>query len=248
MQDPSHICNQHHSSQQCQILNPLSKARNQVHVFVDTSWVHYCCVMIGTPKCGTFNCLVSFKYQVPKCLKSPNPSISKEHLFTIQFFSDSFWKLTYVEHLKWQNSRPISWNLYVNWVDFRKKKNSNVLLSGKISVLREPVLSFLCIPFLTHQIISPPLIPPLLSERFLQEVMWERKTLCDWEQKVKKLRVWHPEVKMEQALATTWDIEGKQVTSRYGQEMLFRENPRRWRYCLSIHGPHGSCVEKPSRI
>ena len=28
MQDPSHACNQHHSSQQHQILNPLSKARD----------------------------------------------------------------------------------------------------------------------------------------------------------------------------------------------------------------------------
>ena len=30
--DPSHVCNQHHSTQQCQILNPLSKARDR------TSW------------------------------------------------------------------------------------------------------------------------------------------------------------------------------------------------------------------
>ena len=26
--DPSHICNLHHSSRQCQILNPLSEARD----------------------------------------------------------------------------------------------------------------------------------------------------------------------------------------------------------------------------
>ena len=30
-QDPSHICNLHHSSQQCWILNPLSKFRNRTH-------------------------------------------------------------------------------------------------------------------------------------------------------------------------------------------------------------------------
>ena len=31
MQDPSHVCDLHHSSQQCQILNPLSKARDRIH-------------------------------------------------------------------------------------------------------------------------------------------------------------------------------------------------------------------------
>uniref|UniRef100_A0A8D1VUY0 Myosin light chain 1/3, skeletal muscle isoform n=1 Tax=Sus scrofa TaxID=9823 RepID=A0A8D1VUY0_PIG len=31
MPDPSHICNLHHSSGQCQILNPLSEARDQTH-------------------------------------------------------------------------------------------------------------------------------------------------------------------------------------------------------------------------
>ena len=30
-QDPSRICDSHHSSRQCQILNPLSKARDQTH-------------------------------------------------------------------------------------------------------------------------------------------------------------------------------------------------------------------------
>ena len=39
-QDPGHICDLHHSSQQCQILNPLSKARDQTCVLMDTSGVH----------------------------------------------------------------------------------------------------------------------------------------------------------------------------------------------------------------
>ena len=34
--DPSHICNLHHSLQQCQILNPLSKARDQTHILTET--------------------------------------------------------------------------------------------------------------------------------------------------------------------------------------------------------------------
>ena len=31
MPDPSHVSDPHHSSQQCRILNPLNKARNQTH-------------------------------------------------------------------------------------------------------------------------------------------------------------------------------------------------------------------------
>ena len=34
-QDPSHICNVHHSLWQFQILNPLSKARDQTHILMD---------------------------------------------------------------------------------------------------------------------------------------------------------------------------------------------------------------------
>ena len=38
--DPSHVCNLHHSSQQHQILNTLSKARDQTCVLMDAS--HIC--------------------------------------------------------------------------------------------------------------------------------------------------------------------------------------------------------------
>ena len=41
MQDLSHVCDLHHSSQQCRILNPLSEARDRTSVLVDPSWVHY---------------------------------------------------------------------------------------------------------------------------------------------------------------------------------------------------------------
>ena len=39
MPDPSHICDLHHSSWQCQILNPLSEARDRICVLVDISQV-----------------------------------------------------------------------------------------------------------------------------------------------------------------------------------------------------------------
>ena len=41
-QDLSYVCYLHHSSQQCQIINPLSEARDRTRVLKDTSWVLYC--------------------------------------------------------------------------------------------------------------------------------------------------------------------------------------------------------------
>ena len=40
-QDLSHVCNLHHSSRQCQIPNPQSKARDGTHILMDTSRVHF---------------------------------------------------------------------------------------------------------------------------------------------------------------------------------------------------------------
>ena len=39
MSDLSHVCNLHSSSQQHQIFNPLSEARGQTCILMDTSWV-----------------------------------------------------------------------------------------------------------------------------------------------------------------------------------------------------------------
>ena len=58
--DPSHICNLHHSSPQCRILNPLSKARNQTCNLMVPSQVHFCYNSAGTPVC--FSYLLCFSY------------------------------------------------------------------------------------------------------------------------------------------------------------------------------------------
>ena len=49
VQDPSCICYLHHSSQQCWLLNPLRKARDQIPVLMDTSWICYCWATMGNP-------------------------------------------------------------------------------------------------------------------------------------------------------------------------------------------------------
>ena len=49
-QDLSHICILHHSSWQHWILGPLSEARDQTHILIDTSLVRYLWVTTGTPR------------------------------------------------------------------------------------------------------------------------------------------------------------------------------------------------------
>ena len=48
-QDPSHICDLHHSSWQCVILDPLSGARDWARLLMDTSQVCSCCTTSETP-------------------------------------------------------------------------------------------------------------------------------------------------------------------------------------------------------
>ena len=46
--DPSRICDLHHSSQQRQILYPLSEARDRTCNFMLLSWIHFRCTTMGT--------------------------------------------------------------------------------------------------------------------------------------------------------------------------------------------------------
>ena len=48
--DLSHVCNLHHSSQQHWILDPLSKARDQTRILMDTNQIHGSGATVGTPQ------------------------------------------------------------------------------------------------------------------------------------------------------------------------------------------------------
>ena len=48
--DPSHICELHHSSRQCRILNPPSEARDQTCNLMVPRWILFHCTMTGTLK------------------------------------------------------------------------------------------------------------------------------------------------------------------------------------------------------
>ena len=48
-QDPSHVCDLYHSSQQCWVLNALSEARDRTHILMDPSQILYRWATTGTP-------------------------------------------------------------------------------------------------------------------------------------------------------------------------------------------------------
>ena len=50
MPDPSHICDLHHGSRQCWIINPLIKARDWTLILTGISWVHFLWATTGTPR------------------------------------------------------------------------------------------------------------------------------------------------------------------------------------------------------
>ena len=56
--DPSLICDLHHSSQQCWIPNTLREARDQTHVLMDTSQIHFCCTTTETPVFYCFDIVI----------------------------------------------------------------------------------------------------------------------------------------------------------------------------------------------
>ena len=47
-QDPRHICELDHSSWQCWIPDPLSRARDGTQILMDTSRIYFCCATTGT--------------------------------------------------------------------------------------------------------------------------------------------------------------------------------------------------------
>ena len=61
--DMSRICNLHHSSQECWIPNPKSKARDQTGILMDTSGIHFRCTRKGTPSFFLKN--INYKEQPP---------------------------------------------------------------------------------------------------------------------------------------------------------------------------------------
>ena len=49
MQDLRHIYDLHHSSWECQILNPLIEARDRTRDFMAPGRIRFCCAVTGAP-------------------------------------------------------------------------------------------------------------------------------------------------------------------------------------------------------
>ena len=60
MPDPSCVCDLHHSSRHCRILNPLSEARDGTQKLMVPSWIHFCCTMTGTPQLLSFTAAMNY--------------------------------------------------------------------------------------------------------------------------------------------------------------------------------------------
>ena len=73
--DLSCICDLHRSSWQCRIPNPLSEARDQTHILMDTSRVRYCRATAGTLCCSFLMRLESRK---DKCLFLPLKGLRRQ--------------------------------------------------------------------------------------------------------------------------------------------------------------------------
>ena len=54
MRDLNHVCDLHHSSQQCRIPDPLSEARDRTHKFMVPSQICFYYAMTGTPPTAYF--------------------------------------------------------------------------------------------------------------------------------------------------------------------------------------------------
>ena len=69
MQHLSHICDLHHKWRQCQIRNPLNRARDQTCSFMNTSWINYHWTIMVTPSSSSF-CMKSSGFSIYNIVSS----------------------------------------------------------------------------------------------------------------------------------------------------------------------------------
>ena len=97
--DLSHICDLHHSAQQCRILNPLSEARDQTSVLMGAGWVRsplshdgnsYLCYS-KTPSLGLIGELVE-RVASPLLRPPDSEAAAKSACFTCTLQLEKSWK------------------------------------------------------------------------------------------------------------------------------------------------------------
>ena len=98
MTDLSLVCDLHHSSQPCKILNPLSRAKDQTRIIMDTSWVCYCWAIMGATYFFSFLGSVAFLYSNNETKTKTN---KKRNFLVAQWVKDPAW--------------PLLWQLFDPW-------------------------------------------------------------------------------------------------------------------------------------
>ena len=98
--DQRRVCDLHHSSQQCQILNPLSKARDRTCNLMVPRWIHFSFPTRGTPRNGSnFWMLILYPVILLNSLISLGSFCLESiytYLDTFNFFLDTFLFLLFV--------------------------------------------------------------------------------------------------------------------------------------------------------
>ena len=85
MQDPSCICDLHHSSGQCQILNPLREARDQTCNLTVPSRISFHCTMMGTSGNHLLKCIYNWLYNCSRLLQNkPDKTLFTQYLLKAQ--------------------------------------------------------------------------------------------------------------------------------------------------------------------
>ena len=90
--DPSHICDLHHSSRQCWILNPLSEARDWTCVLMVTSQICFPLSSDGNAHLyiSTWRTLLSISYKAGRPSKYPLAFVCSGKPVLFSFLKDSF--------------------------------------------------------------------------------------------------------------------------------------------------------------
>ena len=91
MLDPSLVCDPHHSSGQCQIFNPLCKARDQTHIPMDTSQAPFHWATMETSKRASILLLLSSFQKDSFCFDDVSKS------YSLYFLGLVFHRLHYKE-------------------------------------------------------------------------------------------------------------------------------------------------------
>ena len=111
MPDQSCVCDLYHSSQQCWILNPLSKARDESHILRDTSWVHYHWATMGTPSWVINMAMVRRDFNYVPFWGLKGASDGRVLVFgasSSQLYKWVCWSTTFRKHLQ-KNNRNMFW-------------------------------------------------------------------------------------------------------------------------------------------